>query len=77
MNPGVAQVDMNGDFVSIHCIVPGKHCFRLPFPAKVVNVKSGREEKPEGGVLKLEMSAGETCWFRLCRIDKPVGPHKM
>ena len=68
MRPGVAQVDMNGDFVSIHCIVPGKHEFRLPFPAKVVNVKSGREEQVVNGVLLLNVSAGETCWFRLYRI---------
>ena len=67
MRPGVAQVDMNGDFVSVHCLVPGRHDFRLPFPAKVVNVKSGREEKAADGTLTLEMSAGETCWFRLYR----------
>ena len=66
--PGVVQVDMNGDFVSVHCLVPGRHDFKLPFPAKVVNVKSGREEKTFGGVLPLEMSAGETCWFRLRRV---------
>ena len=68
MRPGVAQVDMNGDFVSVHCIVPGRHEFRLPFPAKVVNVKSGLEEQVVEGVLLLNMSAGETCWFRLYRI---------
>ena len=66
--PGVVQVDMNGDFVSVHCLVPGRHDFRLPFPAKVVNVKSGLEENVQDGVLPLEMSAGETCWFRLKRI---------
>ena len=70
MRPGVAQVDMNGDFVSVHCIVPGRHEFRLPFPAKVVNVKSGLEEKTVDGVLPLEMSAGETCWFRLYRVGR-------
>lgn len=68
VRPGVVQVDMNGDFVSVHCLVPGRYDFRLPFPAKVVNVKSGREEKTSGGVLPLEMSAGETCWFRLKRV---------
>ena len=68
IRPGVVQVDMNGDFVSVHCIVPGRHDFRLPFPAKVVNVKSGLEEKVQDGVLPLEMSAGETCWFRLKRV---------
>ena len=68
--PGVVQVDMNGDFVSVHCIVPGRHDFRLPFPAKVVNVKSGLEEKVVDGVLPIEMSAGETCWFRLYRVGR-------
>ena len=67
MRPGVAQVDMNGDFASVHCIVPGRYDFRLPFPAKVVNVRSGLEECVENGVLPLVMSAGETCWFRLYR----------
>ena len=67
VKPGVMQVDMNGDFISCHCIVPGRYDFRLPFPAKVVNVKSGLEEKTEAGVLPIEMSAGETCWFRIYR----------
>ena len=63
--PGVVQIDMNGDFISVHCVVPGRYDLKLPFPAKVLNVRSGREEKTIGGVLNLEMSAGETCWFRL------------
>ena len=69
MRPGVAQVDMNGDFASVHCIVPGRHDFRLPFPARVINVKSGLEEPVRDGVLQLEMSAGETCWVRIRRIQ--------
>ena len=69
MHPGVAQVDMNGDFASVHCIVPGRHDFRLPFPAMVINVKSGLEEPVCDGVLTLEMSAGETCWFRIFRRE--------
>lgn len=69
MRPGVAQVDMNGDFASVHCIVPGRHDFRLPFPARVVNVKSGLEEVVKGDVLPLDMSAGETCWFRIFRKE--------
>ena len=69
MRPGVAQVDMNGDFASVHCIVPGRHDFRLPFAARVVNVKSGFEEHVRDGVLQLEMSAGETCWFRIFRKE--------
>ena len=78
MRPGVVQVDMNGDFISVHCIVPGRYELTLPFPAKVVNVKSGKEEKTCGLKLPLEMSAGETCWFRIfrnfatCRNEKVV-----
>ena len=69
VRPGGVQVDMNGDFISVHCIVPGCYDLTLPFPAKVVNVKSGLEENTAGGMLKLEMSAGETCWFRMTAID--------
>ena len=74
--PGVVQIDMNGDFMSVHCIVPGRHEVKLPFPAHVVNVKSGLEEKVEGGVLPLEMSAGETCWFRLKNIAQDMKQQK-
>ena len=62
--PGL-QVDMNGDFVSVHCIVPGRYDFKLPFPCRVVNVKSGKEEATSNGVLPLNLTAGETCWFRI------------
>ena len=64
--PGV-EVDMNGDFMSLHAIVPGKHRINLPFPAKVVNVKSGAEEQADESGFDVTMSAGETCWFRLYR----------
>lgn len=62
--PGL-QVDMNGDFVSVHCIVPGRYDFNLPFPCRIVNVKSGKEEATANGVLPLNLTAGETCWFRI------------
>jgi len=64
--PGL-QVDMNGGFLCIHCLTPGRYDFRLPYPAKVVNLKSGRKESVVGCVLPLELIAGETCWFELCR----------
>ena len=59
------QLDMNGDFVSLHCIRPGPCDFRLPFPCRIVNLKNGVEEKSDGGVVHLNLTAGETCWFRL------------
>ena len=63
--PNVVQVDMNGDFISVHCLVSGKYGFRLPRKCKVVNIKSAMEEPAEGGVLPLDLKAGQTSWFRL------------
>ncbi len=65
--PGVVQVDMNGDFVSLHCLVPGRYDFLLPRECEVVNMKTGEKERTYGAVLPVEMTAGETCWFRLLK----------
>ena len=63
--PGV-QLYMNGDFISIHCLRGGRYEMRLPFAsAKVVNLRNGREEPVRGSILPLELTAGETCRFRL------------
>lgn len=62
------QVHMNGSFMSVHCIIPGRYRFVLPFAAKVTNLKSGREETAVGGAVTLDLVAGETCWFRLERL---------
>lgn len=59
------QVDMNGSFVSLHCIVPGRYGFRPPRRCAVVNMKSNTAEMYDGGVVPLELSAGETCWLKL------------
>jgi len=64
---GVAQVDMNGNFASVHWVVPGRMDFKLPFPAQVVNVNTGLEEPTVGDVLPLDLTAGETRWFLLHR----------
>jgi len=64
--PG-AQVDMNGDFASVHCLVPGKYDFKLPFPCRVVNLRDGGAAAVSDGNLPLELTAGETCWFRIYR----------
>ena len=61
--PDVAQVDMNGDFVSIHALADFEAPFRLPYPCKIVNLKNGREETTQGGIMHLKMTAGETCQF--------------
>jgi len=57
--------DMGGDFVSLHAMRIGGWDFTLPFPCRVVNVKTGHDEQVSGGILHLELTAGETCWFRL------------
>lgn len=61
----IAQVDMNGDFLSVHALDDFETDFRLPYPCKVVNLKSGAEEATVDGFLPLKMSAGETCQFVL------------
>ena len=65
---GVVQTDMNGNFVSIHALQAGHYDFRLPFAARVTNLRSGRVEKTDGLVLPLELAAGGTYWFRLSRL---------
>ena len=57
------QVDMSGDFLSVHCLVPGRYGFRLPRACAVRNLRSGRLEKVRDGVLPLDLVGGETCWF--------------
>lgn len=57
------QVDMNGEFVSVVAIESGRFNFRLPFPCKVVNLKTGKTVPSSGGVLPLDLVAGEVRWF--------------
>lgn len=66
--PDRMQVDMNGNFLSLHCIVPGTCDVRLPFEAIVTNLKDGSAFS--GAALKVSMTAGETCWFSLRRRMK-------
>lgn len=58
------QVDMNGNFVSLHALRNGRYSFRLPRKCKVVNMKTGKTVK-NGTALELDMTAGETRWYRL------------
>ena len=62
---GGLQVDMDGGFVSVHALRNGTWDFKLPFPCHVTNLASGCEEMTADGVLRLALSAGETCWFLL------------
>ena len=61
------QVDMNGRFVSVHGLIPGRYEFMLPFAAKVENVKTGKHEKVSGDAFPIDVNAGETRWYRLVR----------
>lgn len=60
---GGLQVDMNGNFVSLHALRSGEWDFCLPFPCRVVNLASGRVEATDGGLVHLALTAGETCWL--------------
>ena len=59
------QVDMKDGFISLHCIIPGRYDFQLPYPAKVVNLKTGLDVpvKNNGKSILLDMEAGESRWY--------------
>ena len=59
------KVEMNGDVVSVRALRTGRFDFKLPFPCKVRNLKSGKEEPLKGDILPLNLTAGETCLFGL------------
>ena len=61
--PGL-QVDMNGNFLSVHALRGGRFDFELPRACTVRNMKDGKIAA-EGKTLKLDLLAGETCWFEL------------
>ena len=63
VGPNVLEVDMNGDFLSVHALRNGTFDFNLPFPCKVRNVKSGLYETVSGNAFKIDVEAGQTCWF--------------
>ena len=64
---GKLQVDMNGDFVSVVALDNGHYDFRLPFPCRVVNLKTGKPVATSDGILPLDLTAGETRWYSLNR----------
>ena len=64
--PGL-QVDMNGNFVSVHCIRTGRYDFALPFKADMTNLKTS--DKVQGAhAIPLDMTGGETRWFSMRRV---------
>jgi len=64
---GGLQVDMNGSFVSLHALRSGEWDFILPFPCRVVNLASGRDEVTSDGHIHLALTAGETAWFSIIK----------
>lgn len=62
--PGI-QVDMNGNFMSIHGTRPGKHTINLPFACNVTNLKNGKNILENGKSFDMDVKAGATYWFRL------------
>ena len=70
---GGLQVNMNGDFISVHCFRPGAYDFLLPFDCSVLNLKTRTFEKTEGRLLKLNLTAGETCQFLVGKGDSAAG----
>jgi hypothetical protein len=64
--PGL-QVDMNGNFISIHCLETGKYDFSLPFAAEVRNLKNG-ERISSARSLTLDLTGGETRWYSIRRL---------
>jgi hypothetical protein len=60
------QVDMNGNFVSVHCLKTGTYDFVLPFTADAVNVKTG-ERLAYVKSISMQLTGGETRWFYLRR----------
>ena len=63
IGPNKVEVNMNGDFLCVHALSNGTFDFKLPFPCKVRNVKSGELERVSGDAFKLSVEAGQTCWF--------------
>lgn len=61
------QIDMNGDFMAVHCLRPGRYEINLPFDCVVRNMKSGMCEDVSSGKLHLSLTAGESCRFRLLK----------
>ena len=59
------QIEMNGNFVSIHCIIPGKYKVQLPGYCKVTNLSTGKHVTSGTRRLTIDAVAGTTYWFAL------------
>ena len=59
------EIDMNGDFMSLHCLKAGSYKVRLPFVADVLNLKTGRMAVTAAKSVKMNLEACETRWYQL------------
>ena len=66
--PAGLQVDMNGDFISVHCLRTGRYDFALPFRANAANLKTG-ERRCGATSLKMDLFGGETRWYSIEKAD--------
>jgi hypothetical protein len=64
------EIDMNGDFLSIHCLKSGKYDIRLPFVADVLNLRTGKAVGFAEKSVKMHLEAGETRWYQLKAQNK-------
>ena len=64
--PGV-QVDMNGNFMSLHSMIAGKRSVKLPFPATVRNLKDNSIVAEKATEFELELEPGTTWFFDLTK----------
>ena len=62
---------MNGEFLSVHCLRPGTYNLRLPFRSSAVNLKTDVADRNTSEVLRLDLTAGETRWYRIKSDLKP------
>ncbi len=61
------QLNMNGDFISLHCLRPGSYRIALPDDCRVMNLKSRMFETVNERSFDVTLTAGQSCRFRLLR----------
>ena len=59
------QIDMNGRFISVHCIKPGRYTIRLPQRSDVVNMRNNKKIASGAVEITIDAVAGSTYWFML------------
>lgn len=62
---GTTLVEMSGDFLSLHALVPGRRKVRLPKPCRVLNLKTRADVPVADGCIEADLDVGETRWYAL------------